>query len=667
MLIAGGLLALAAVVPPVAIVVVWPLLFVVPGWLLVARAVPGLTPAGRLGAGIVTSVYASAHLVNVVSLALGGFTRASVLVVAGLLLAGSWALARLPIPFLAPPPSLDPRGILPALRAHRGPFVVAGLAVAVVGGVLAVSAWRQVPGGWSSGGWNWSDFLVHVSIGQSLVNGNFPPQVPYFAGVPLSYHWFADFHGALTALVAGVGVIPVFVLTNGLMAGTFALLAWELARRLTGSGRVAVVATLLVVFGGGMGWLRLPLDAGWIHLPGYVASGQGGPLELIGTNPYDNTWADGWPWFRIASVLGTGFFPHRATALGLPGLVAVVLLAWASLGRRPAGMALAGVLAALLAPFQFFFFPAVYLLVLLVALARRAWHGRPRSARRTWLRDAILFLVPVVLALPFIVGPALLQRDQGTFRLVVGWEEARFADGPAAVTFFYLTNLGIPFILALLALVMRRTPNRGFLGAWLVALFLVPNLVVVSAVAFDMNKYFQVMWIAAGILAAWAIRRLPRPAIAAIVLASALSPAFVATWHAVGDPNEQFVMTTGRAEAAAWIEANTPERVVFVTDAWINQPTDLAGRLRISTFGPYAANLGYDPAPREEDIRRIRCEGPDVAAALMAKYGATYVLSSGGLLECAGEAGPTDFSASDRFETVYDADGVTIWRLRGAP
>ena len=50
----------------------------------------------------------------------------------------------------------------------------------------------------------------------------------------------------------------------------------------------------------------------------------------------------------------------------------------------------------------------------------------------------------------------------------------------------------------------------------------------------------------------------------------------------------------------------------------------------------------------------------------MAKYGATYVLSSGGLLEC-GEAGPTDFSASDRFETVYDADGVTIWRLRGAP
>ena len=42
-------------------------------------------------------------------------------------------------------------------------------------------------------------------------------------------------------------------------------------------------------------------------------------------------------------------------------------------------------------------------------------------------------------------------------------------------------------------------PGARFLVAWLVALFLVPNLVVVSAVEFDMNKYFQIMWIAVAI------------------------------------------------------------------------------------------------------------------------------------------------------------------------
>jgi hypothetical protein len=44
----------------------------------------------------------------------------------------------------------------------------------------------------------------------------------------------------------------------------------------------------------------------------------------------------------------------------------------------------------------------------------------------------------------------------------------------------------------------------------------------------------------------------------------------------------------------------------------------------------------------------------------MARYGATYVLSSGGILECPGE--PTDFGSSRLFETVYDEDGIAIWR-----
>ena len=47
----------------------------------------------------------------------------------------------------------------------------------------------------------------------------------------------------------------------------------------------------------------------------------------------------------------------------------------------------------------------------------------------------------------------------------------------------------------------------------------------------------------------------------------------------------------------------------------------------------------------------------------MAAYGATYVLSSGGVLDCAVE--PTDFGSSALFETVYDADGVSVWRLAG--
>jgi len=637
---------LAWFVPPVSVAVAWPFLFAIPGWLLVSRAVPRLGPAGRLGIGIVASVYLAAHLANVVGIAAGGFGRPVALATAAILAGASLLLAMAPIPGLAPPPSLDPRRALAAARSERAPFALAAFAILLVGTVLAGNAWREVPAGWVSGGWNWSDFLVHVSIGQSIVEGNFPPQVPYFAGVPLTYHWFADFHGAIAAATAGLHVIPVFIASSALMAGALALVGWELVRHLTGSRRAATIATLLILTGGGMGWIRLVLD---------LQAGVGSAFELVQRFPYDNTWEPGSPEFKIASILGTGLFPHRATTFGLPGLLAVLLLVRVSLGRRPAGMGLAGILAALLAPFHFFFFPATYLLVLLFALARRAWR------RPTWLRDAALVLAPVVLALPFVVGPLLLQREHGAIRFVAGWEEAPIEEGLGAVLFFYATNLGLPLLLGLLALVATRPPSRTFLASWAVAFFLVPNLVVASAVEFDMNKYFQVMGIALAILGGWLLRRRSTLVVGLVLAAAAISPALVATWHLV---SETVTLSPAQEQAARWIAANTPQRSIFLADAFINSPVDYAGRLRITTFGPYAANLGYDPAPREADVRAAYCDGPVAAADVMHRYGATFALSSGGLPDC-DDGEPTDFASSPLFETVYDADGVQVWRLRG--
>jgi hypothetical protein len=631
-------------VPISSIALVWPFLFLIPGWLLVSRVAPRLGPAGRLGVGIVVSTFATAHLANVIGLAVGEFGRPLAFVTALLLAGMSLVLAALPIPGLAPPPALDRARAAAAIRRDRVPLTLGALAAIVVGGILAASAWHEIPGGWVSGGWNWSDFLVHVAIGQSLADGNFPPQVPYFSGVPLTYHWFADFHGAIAALVVGWHVIPAFIAASGILAGALALVAWELARHLTGSRRAATIATLLVLLGGGLGWIRLVLD---------IQAGGGSPLDLIRANPYDNTWEPDWPYFRIASILGTGLLPHRATTFGLPALLSVILLVRVSLGRRPAGMLLAGMLAALLAPFHLYFFPAAYLLVGLFVVARRAWR------RRGWLRDAALFVAPIVLAVPFIVGPLLQQSDRGSIRFVQGWSEARFEDGPGAVAFFYATNLGLPLLLGALALLVARPPGRTFLAAWAVALFLVPNLVVAGAVEFDMNKYFQVMGVALAILGGWVLRRRSTLVASLVIAAAAVSPVLVATWHVM---SESVALSPGQEQAARWIQSDTPPRSVFVTDAFINSPVDYAGRLRVTTFGPYAANLGYDPAPREADIRTAYCDGPDAAAEVMVRYGADYVLSPGGLPGCAGEQ--TDFSSSARFETVYDEEGVAVWRLR---
>ncbi|MDQ2965301.1 MAG: DUF2298 domain-containing protein, partial [Chloroflexota bacterium] len=521
-LIGFGIAALVWVVPLSAIAIAWPFLFAIPGWWLVSRVAPNLPPPGRVGLAVVTSVFVSAHLVNVSSLVIG-FGRPSILIAVALLALATAVLATVRLPWLAPPPPLPSRErVREALQSDAPAFIVAGAIGLVVLVIFASNGWHQTARGWVSGGWNWSDLLVHVSIGSSIIHGNFPPQVPYFAGAPLTYHWFADFHGAIAASVAGVDIIPVYFLTSALFAGMLALLVWELARQLTRDRRVATIATILVCFGGGMGWLRLVGD---------VLAGQGDVVGLVTRNPYDNNWNDGWPYFRVASILGTGLLPHRATTLGLPGMVGVILLVVTCLGRRPAGVLLAGVLAALIAPFQFYVFPATYLIALLYVLATRAWRAP------TFLRDAALFLAPIVVAVPFIAGAILQQGQRGSFHFVAIWSEARPALGPLGIVFFYMTNLGIPFLLALGAIALaawrdRLTPTLLFLAAWLIALFVVPNIVVVSAVEFDMNKYFQMMWIAVAILAAWLIRDWARPAVVAVLAVAAISPALIGIWHA---------------------------------------------------------------------------------------------------------------------------------------
>ncbi len=644
LLATAGALAAAWLVPPAATLLVWPLLLFLPGWSITAALQPRVDAAGRIGLAIVASVALSTHLVFWLSHLAGGYHRGVVFAAA--------ALLGIPVVVMA----WRARG--PGwhlLRRAWAELAVGALAAAFVGAILAIGLWRVTPGGITSGGSNWSDLGVHLSIAETLNAGaNFPPEVPYFAGEPLVYHWFADFHAAILAEAAGLFSVPAMIVQSSVLAGALALLAFSLGRLLVRDRgrRVGVLAAILVIFGGGLGYVRLVGD---------VASGLGDPLDLIARNSYDNQWLTEWPYFRIPSVMGTGLLAHRATAAGLPMLVGAMLLLVTALPTsarvragwrdRPAILAGAGAMGALLAPFHFFFLPAVPLL----ALAWVLLGGRLVDRRAP--RNALLLLAPFLLAVPFVVEPALQAGGSGSLRFVQWWPSAPRDDGAPEVLFFYLTNLGVPFALALVALATGRLPRGAFVAAWVGALFLIPNVVVVSVVDFDMNKYFQAMWIGVAIAAAWLIRRWPVPAVAAVLAVSAPSPLLVAAWTATSDYQ---VLSRAEAAAAEWVAAETLPDAVFVTDGWVNSLTDAAGRRRLTTFGPYIANLGFQPDERISHVTTIYCGGdPVLSADLMRRYGATYLVDGGRPQTC---PAPVDFSASDAFELVYDA-GPRIWRL----
>ena len=656
-------LAAAWVWPAVAMAVVWPLLCVVPGWLLVAWTRPRIAATGRLGLAIVLSVAIAAHLVYWVSLLLGGYDRATIFLASGLLLVPVvvtvWRSGLVPV-------RAQLRSGRRALRRNSVPFAVAALSAAFVGLVLDSSLWHPTQGGVTAGGSNWSDLGVHLSIAQSVNAGNFPPQVPYFAGAPLVYHWFADFHAAIAAEAAGLFAIPAFVSSSAILAGALPLLVHGLAMTLLrgrNARRAALIAALLVIFGGGLAWMRFAGDL-W--------NGVGDPVTLVTNNSYDNSWYDAehgesvWPYFRIPSVMGTGLLVHRATTFGLPILVGAVLLLVAGLPTRgayargsrdrPALLVLAGLLGALLAPFHFFFFPAFALIALLYVVIGGRLFDRDAP------RNAAFLLAPYVLAAPFVAAPLLNASGSGALKPAWGWESAPMADGPLAVAFFYVTNLGVPFLLAIGALFVRDLRARAFLGAWALALFLVPNVMQVSDVAFDMNKYFQAMWIAVALLAAWLIRRWPWPAVVAVFLLSVPSPLLIAAYTAFDHHNQ--VLDRNSLQAADWIAANTPDKSVFVTDGWLNSPTDPAGRLRLLTYTPYIANLGFNPHERAAQVRQMYCAGDlGRTVELMRQLGAGYLIESGRPEGC--EA-PTEFVEGPLVHKVFENDALRIWQLVGA-
>ncbi len=651
----AALLAAAWFVPPLAILVVWPLLFVIPGWAVMSLVRPRIAATGRLGLAVILSVAGSAHLVYWLSMATGGYQREVIWIAAGMLAAplvvASWrgGAARL---------GGEIGSGWRALRREAAGFIFAVAMGALVALILASGLWHPVPNGVAAGGSNWSDLGVHLAIAQSLNAGNFPPQVPYFAGAPLVYHWFSDFHAAIAASAAGLFAIPAFVVSSAILAAALALLVHGLAHALLpgrGARRAALVAAALVVLGGGLGWIRLVGD---------VSAGLGDPLALIARNSYDNAWlTESPPYFRIPSVMGTGLLVHRATTAGLPMLAGALLLLVAGLPNarrlaagwrdRPALITLAGACGALLAPFHFFYFPVVPILVLAWVIVGG------RLVDRHAARNAALFLAPYLLALPFALSAAGQAAASGDLRWVPGWESAPWTDGTAAVVFFYLTNLGIPFVLALVALLNRRTPERAFLAAWLAILFIIPNLVQVSIVSFDMNKLFQAMWIGVALAAAALLRRWPWPIAVLVVALSAPSPLLAGAWTAV---NRLEVLSHAELRAADWIATNTPPGAVFVTNGWLNSPTDPAGRLRVLTYSVYIANLGLDPTQRMAQVDQVYCGGNAARAAELADaMQADYLLDTGPpRSDCEAR---TDFGSSPRWTLAYRDGGLAIWKV----
>jgi len=330
---------------------------------------------------------------------------------------------------------------------------------------------------------------------------------------------------------------------------------------------------------------------------------------------------------------------------------------------------MAGLICGMLTPFQYYAFAAAGLLSLMFFIV---YHIEKRSLKG--IENFLYFFIPCVIALPFFLT-ALTRLGGIGIRFNPGWEA--YKNSALSFSYFYIANLGLPFVLALMALIVSKFKFRSvsrlkvfrlkefpevkyklFLSIWILTMFLIPNLVSFSGTVWDMCKFFAYMWIPVCILAAAIIFKFKRIFWPALLIFSILSSVLILFWNAQSTWQG---LSLEDIAAGEWIKNNVEELAVFSTYTQHNTPVEFSGRLRITGYSGWMYNFGLPFHEREVDLRTIYCGTPDEAVKRLKKYSSKYIIL--GPNERNGFKCPHQFTNDTRFRLIYDEGDIQIYKL----
>jgi len=448
--------------------------------------------------------------------------------------------------------------------------------------VLGISVWRPNQYGYIVTGSNWQDTPFHFEIIESINQGNFPPQTPNYLGIPLSYHYFVDFH---TAVVEKMwGYMPTLLpFLNAVFILVFSLSVYALARQY--GRRAAVVATVIGVFGWGLSYFGL-----FSALIGGTFSSYQNYIYQFGQT------------FGLPSMFDN-LLQQRPLLVGLP-VFALVLALIRDMDDKNR-LLLAGLMTGLVYEFHNVAFFCCYIAFVACLLL---------SMRRLKL-SYLYFIIPTVFALPFILfsGSSFSASINFDFLLT-------YVKNPLI---YYPLNLGIPLALAILSFFKR---GNAYLKITLIILFLVPNFILLTPWSWDMYKFFMFAWVPVAVLSGIMLAKTRRVLVVTLVLLSIITTSSVIIYNVGTDYSG---VSWSEYRLGMWVRENTPQNAVFLTYYGIHEPpTMVGGRLRVSSYvyWPYGHGVPLDQVNQREHEIDLAYNGTatDLASAVR-EFNVSYV------------------------------------------
>jgi len=461
------------------------------------------------------------------------------------------------------PATIKLRSFVRTAKRNRAILAILVLTFALSLAVLYRSVWFESDNGIVLTGSNWQDTPLHYEIIESINSGNFPPQMPYYSGEKMTYHYFVDFHTAILEKV--YGYLPQLLpFLNAVFIAVFALAIYSLAR--PNGKRAAAFSTIIATFGWGFSYF------------GFFSSLANGTFNIAQNYAYQYNGLFGLP------PIFDNLLQQRPILIGLPAFVFVLALLRNMDNKQ--GVILAGIMTGFVFPFHAVSFICCYL----------AYSAFLLLNIKSFKTHYFYFLISAAVALPFLLSGG------ASVPIVIAplWYVLFMKENPIL---FYFLNLGVPF---LVSLVFIKKVDGVFLKLVCLFLFLTPNLVSITPNPWDMYKFFIFAWIPLAVLSGAALSKIKKSVAFVLLLLSILTSANVILYN-LG--TNYTAANWNEYELGMWVRENTPERSVFLTYYSIHcPPVMIGGRLTVASY----VNWAYGHGVPWDEIK-ARCDDIDSA------------------------------------------------------
>lgn len=514
---------------------------------------------------------------------------------------------------------------------------------------------------------NWQDTAMHMSIIQSISQGNFPPQAPYYSGTPLSYYYFTDFHTAIISTLTDRFVPRILILDNSLFVLAFSLSLYTLAFYVTKEQKKANLSLFLGMLGGNFMFVKFFQDL--------AKSGFSNFLNLISSGAYAMEFGK----LMQVTPITDYFLQNRPMMVGLPTVILVALLVLRGWEKKDfKRLFLAGLLTGMLFKFQMFAFVVSISLFVLAAVVNL---GRNRT--KSMIQGFLLFFGPIAVLVTFfsLGNPATAQTpiEMITDSFSLGpWDRNKqllwFIE-------FHLANFGSQFILVLFFLIALgfkkhyRQKSYLFLIFWFLLMFILPHLVKFTIYEGDMLKFFYFMAIPMAIISGTILGEFFNKKIGLclcilVVLVSSLTSLLTLAGSFF---NRNFAYSLEDYKVGLWIREQTPPKSVFLELPRVHSPAaDIGGRLRTLSYinWPYShgLNKGEDNVfARLEAVESFFNNPNDKESlSILSKYKINYIYYGSDEKNQFPEA-KEKLNSNSRLNLVYSLGGIDIYLVNNPP